>query len=351
MLLRYALTFLGTLIVLQAWGIDVRTLAIAGSVLGVGVGFGLQNLANNFVSGLVLNLERPIRPGDFINLGDLTGTVDRIGARCTLIRTLDHLTILVPNSRLLENEVINWSHGDPMSRLHLPVGVAYGSPTRQVRRALLDAALENPNVLRDPRPQVQFKGFGESALDFELLVWTADPRGQQELKSDLNFRIEASLARQGIQIPFPQRDLHLRSPQLDRLVAAWGRQNFPDAELAPAPAGTPSGNDTLDGTLRPPDDESRVRAPSESELPEIMRRMRAAEGIDIRDRRHLLTVYSKCFVGSEAVEWMTRALGLTRAEAVRLGQLLVEQGFAHHVLDEHGFEDAHLYYRFYADET
>lgn len=349
-LIRYPLVFIGAMVMLQVWGIDMRSLAVLAGVLGVGIGFGLQNLANNFVSGLVLNLERPIRPGDFINLGELTGTVERIGARCTMIRTLDQLTILVPNSRLLEHEVINWSHGDPLSRLHLRVGVAYGSETRRVRRALLDAARDHPNVLRDPRPQVQFKGFGESTLDFELLVWTRDPRNQQDLQSDLNYRIEESLRRHRIEIAFPQRDLHLRSPQLDGLLAAWGRRTFSEEELAAQAPGAAPPADTVDQAVTQHEDESRVRSLSDKDLGELVRRMREADGVGICDRRHLLTVHPKCFVGREAIEWMTRSLGLTHSEALRLGQMLVDQGLVHHVLDEHGFEDANLFYRFYVDE-
>src|SRR5262249_40657411 len=124
---RYLLTFLGALVVLQGYGVDISSLTMLASVFGLGLGFGLQNIANNFVSGLLLSLERPIRPGDFVHVGAFTGTVTRIGARSTEIRTVDRVSILVPNSRLLESEVVNWTHGDAASRLHVPVGVGYGS--------------------------------------------------------------------------------------------------------------------------------------------------------------------------------------------------------------------------------
>lgn len=229
-LVQYALTFLGVVILLQIWGIDLSSLAILASVLGVGLGFGVQNITNNFISGFIITLERPIQVGDFINVGELVGTVERIGARSTEIRTLDQVTIIVPNSRFLENEVINWSHGDPVSRLHLPVGVAYGSNIDRVKRALLDAVRRHPEVLLRPRPEVWFHGFGDSSLDFELMVWTGEPRKQYKVRSDLYYEIEASLRRYNIEIPFPQRVLHLRSPQLDDLLAVL-KQNLTQASL------------------------------------------------------------------------------------------------------------------------
>jgi small-conductance mechanosensitive channel len=226
-LTQYILTFLGLIVLLQIWGLDVRSLAILASVLGVGIGFGVQNITNNLISGLIITLERPIQVGDFVKVGDLVGTVERIGARSTEIRTLDQVTIIVPNSRFLETEVINWSHGDPVSRLRIPVGVAYGSNVEQVQTALLEAAKSHPEVLVRPQPQVWFQEFGESAINFDLLVWTGEPKNQARVKSDLYYRIEASLRRYGIEVPFPQRDLNVRSPQLEEFIAAWLRQNTP----------------------------------------------------------------------------------------------------------------------------
>jgi small-conductance mechanosensitive channel len=350
LLTRYTLAFLGGIVVLQLWGIDASSLTFVASVLGVGIGFGLQHLANNFVSGLVISLQRPIQPGDFVNVGEWSGTVERIGPRHTEIRTLDNISILVPNSRFLETEVVNWTHGDPVSRLHVPVGVAYGSDIAQVRAALLAAARSHPDVLGDPRPRVELRGFGDSALQFELLVWTRDPRLQLRLTSELNYRIAASLRAHDIQIPFPQRDLHLRSPQLDQLLNAWSRRVFTAAELsgsngqgafaAPPPM-----------TLEPFEDESGPWQWSAEQLQTVIGRMRSPEGLAIADRRHLLARYPQCFVGREAVDWMTRVLGLSRREAVELGQLLVDRGIVHHVLDEHGFVDGNLFYRFRADEA
>jgi potassium efflux system protein len=243
-LVRYSLVFFGSLSLMQIWGIDISSLAILASSLGIGIGFGLQDIAKNFGSGLVLVFERPIQVGDFVEVGDFQGTVEHIGARSTLIRTLDQVSIIVPNSRFLENEVINWSLGNPISRIRLPVGVAYGSDIERVRQVFLQAARDHPQVLTTPSPQVFFKAFGDSSLDFEVMVWTAEPSRQVKLKSDLYFAIEALLREHQVEIPFPQRDLHVRSgnlplslsPQLER----WLQQ------LAHAPQNGHSPTETLD---------------------------------------------------------------------------------------------------------
>ncbi len=213
-ILRYTIVFFGSLSLMQIWGIDISSLAILASSLGIGIGFGLQDIAKNFGSGLVLVFERPIQVGDFVEVGEFQGTVEHIGARSTLIRTLDQVSIIVPNSRFLENEVINWSLGNPVSRIRLPVGVAYGSEIEKVTAAFLEAARNHRGVLSTPPPQVFFKGFGDSSLDFEVMVWTAEPSKQIRLKSDLYFSIEALLRQYEVEIPFPQRDLHVRSGQL-----------------------------------------------------------------------------------------------------------------------------------------
>ncbi len=214
-LTKYGLISIGSLVVLQIWGLDISSLTILASALGVGIGFGLQDIAKDFGSGLVLILERPIQVGDFVEVGKSKGTVERIGGRSTEIRTLDHVSIILPNSRFLEEEVINWSHRNPISRLHLPVGVSYSADPEAVKAALLAAAESHSEVLNNPPPQVFFTGFGESSLDFDLLVWTTQPSRQFILKSDLYFQIFALLQARQIEIPFPQRDLHLRSGTLN----------------------------------------------------------------------------------------------------------------------------------------
>jgi len=211
---NYALIFLGTIVLLQLAGLDLSSLTIFASVIGVGVGLGLQGIAKEFISGLVLIFERPIEVGDFIDIEGLMGTVERISVRSTEICTMDAISVIVPNSRFLESEVINWTHQNPVSRLKLPVGVAYGINLSMVREALIEAAKQHPDVLPQPEPQVYFQGFGDSSLDFDLLVWIANPLQQFRIKSDLYFSIEEILRDRSVEIPFPQRDLHIRSGNL-----------------------------------------------------------------------------------------------------------------------------------------
>jgi potassium efflux system protein len=350
MLIRYALTLLGSLVVLQAWGIDVRTLAIAGSVLGVGIGFGLQNLANNFVSGLVISLERPIKPGDFVRVGEFQGTVERIGARSTEILTNDRVSVLVPNSKLLEQEVVSWTHNDPTCRITTRVGVAYGTSVALVRRALLEAARSHPLVIPDRAPSVSLASFGAHGMNFELDVWTREPRRQGEIISDLNFLIEAGFRRQGIEIPFPQHDLRLRSPELGELVAALSKRHFSAEELAAARAAiaVSASTDTTEEIAYPEDPGERCW--TDAALSALVERMRGPEGVARHDRRYRLKRYPCCFLGHEAVDWLVRREGLTRDQAVSLGKQLVERNLLHHVLDEHTFHDSGLFYRFRADD-
>ncbi|MBP0000154.1 MAG: mechanosensitive ion channel [Cyanobacteria bacterium SID2] len=224
--LKYSLIVIGTVVVFNLWGVNLTSLTVLAGALSVGIGFGFQDIAKNLGSGIVLLFERPIQVGDFIEVGEYVGTVERIGSRSTLIRTLDRVSIIVPNSRFLETEVINWSHDNPVSRLRLPVGVAYGSNLSTVKQALLAATRRHSQVLPTPPPKVLFVGLGDSSLDFELLVWCADPSQQYDLKSDLYFSIETELKIAGVEIPFPQRDLNLRtgqlpialSPQLEKML-------------------------------------------------------------------------------------------------------------------------------------
>jgi small-conductance mechanosensitive channel len=346
-LTRVLVTCAGGVVIFRLWGVDLSSLAFLGGALGIGIGFGLQTIANNFVSGIVIGLERPIKPGDYVKVGDLVGTVTRIGARCTEIRTVDRVSILVPNSTLLEHAVVNWSHGDPISRLHVPVGLAYDSDVRLVRTVLLEAARSHPEVLPQPRSEVQLRGFGDSTLDFDLLVWTRDPRGQSKLISDLYYRIERALRRHGIEIPFPQRDVELRAPAIERAVAAWSRREFPEAELAAADA-TRNGHAGMRETAD--EDDDGPEAWDDHRLAVLVDRMRGAGGVPIADRRHFLRVHPRCFVGRESVDWLTAHEQLTRDEAVAVAQRLMERGIIRHVLDEHDFRDELLFYRFRADE-
>ncbi|AFY67145.1 mechanosensitive ion channel domain-containing protein [Geitlerinema sp. PCC 7407] len=360
-LTQYILMFLGLIVLLQIWGLDVGSLAILASVLGVGIGFGLQNIANNFISGLIITLERPIQVGDFVKVGELVGVVDRIGARSTEIRTLDQVTIIVPNSRFLESEVINWNHGNPVSRIKLPLGVAYGSEIERVQAALLEAAKEHPDVLVSPTPQVWFKGFGDSALNFELLVWIGEPKKQDRIKSDLYYRIEVNLRRYGVEVPFPQRDLNVRSPNLEAFLGRWLQDHAP----APEPQLYYPDGATRDRPSTPISPDPQLILPERSplavgahgpfpcgfsledvDLTELVAAMQGEHGVEVRDRRYLFHVYPDCFVGSEAVEWLLQALRCSRDEALEVGQRLMDEGFIYHVLDEHPFRDGYFFYTF-----
>ena len=180
-------------------------------LLSVGIGFGLQNVASNFVSGLIILFERPIKIGDRITIGDVLGDVENISLRATLIRTMDNISIIVPNSEFISSRVINWSHRDPKIRVHIPVGVAYGSDVPLVIKSLLEVAENHPEVLKEPPPKFWFNEFGNSSLNFELLVWVPDPKRRPDIISELNKGIDEIFRKNKIQIPFPQRDLHIRS--------------------------------------------------------------------------------------------------------------------------------------------
>jgi small-conductance mechanosensitive channel len=203
---------IGIFIVLENTGINLGALTVFAGAVGIGVGFGLQNIASNFISGLVILAERPIAIGDRVEVAGITGQVQQIRARSTVIVTNDNIAMIVPNSKFIDSPVTNWTYGDPRVRFRLPVGVAYGSNVNKVRDALVAAGRSNPKVLDDPAPSVFLKQFGESSIDFELVVWSTEMSNRPaRFKSDLNFAIEEKLREAGIEIPFPQRDLHIRS--------------------------------------------------------------------------------------------------------------------------------------------
>jgi small-conductance mechanosensitive channel len=201
----------GIFIVLDNAGIHLGALTVFAGAVGVGVGFGLQNIASNFISGLVILAERPITVGDRVEVAGIAGQVQHIRARSTVIVTNDNITMIVPNTKFIDSPVTNWTYGDPRVRFRLPVGVAYASDVNKVREALLAAAEENPNTLKDPAPSVFLEKFGENSLDFELVVWSSEMSYRpRRYRSDLNFAMEEKLREAGIEIAFPQRDLHIR---------------------------------------------------------------------------------------------------------------------------------------------
>lgn len=208
---HYAMLVCGAVLAAQCVGINLGSFAVVFGFLSVGIGFGLQNVTSNFIAGLILLLERPITVGDMISVEGQVGKVLQINIRTTIIETGDRVSIIVPNSKFIEGSVINWSHGDPKVRVHCPIGVAYGTDVRKVTEILLRVASGNPEALQDPKPDVLFLGFGESSLDFELLVWTASPDKQKCLLSEMNYAIYDAFAKNGIEIPFPQRDLNIKT--------------------------------------------------------------------------------------------------------------------------------------------
>ncbi len=212
---RYLLLLVGLLIILQTVGINLTTLNVIAGAVGIGVGFGLQNIASNFISGLIILFERPIKVGDRIVVGDVEGDVTEIGARSTTVVTNNRIAIIVPNSMFISEPVINWKYTDPRVRFEIPVGVAYGSDVRLVERLLLEVAKENADVLEDPPPDVCFSEFGDSSLNFVLRVWNqSHVHRKLVLYSALNFAIYDKFKEHGVEIPFPQRDLHIRSGAL-----------------------------------------------------------------------------------------------------------------------------------------
>ncbi len=191
--------------------VDMTGLALLVGFLSVGVGFGLQYIASDLVSGLILLFERPVRINDRLKIGDIEGRVETINMRTTLIVTNDRIAVIVPNSELVRNKFINWSYGSHEVRIRLPVIVAYGSDLEQVKEALITAGGAVAGVLDDPAPQVHLMSFGESSINLELLVWIDEPHNHPQIRSDVNFQVAKVFRERGIRIPFPQRDLHLKS--------------------------------------------------------------------------------------------------------------------------------------------
>ena len=201
----------GVLIVLENTGIHLGALAVFAGAVGVGVGFGLQNIASNFISGLVILAERPITIGDRVEVAGIAGQVEHIRARSTVIRTNDNIMMIVPNTKFIDSPVTNWTYGDRRVRFRIAVGVAYGSDVNKVRDALLAVAHENPHTLKEPAPSVFLKQFGDSSIDFQLMVWSSEMSARpSHYRSDLNFAIAEKFREVGIEFPFPQRDVHIR---------------------------------------------------------------------------------------------------------------------------------------------
>jgi small-conductance mechanosensitive channel len=209
-LLHYTILAIGLFVAIDFIGIDLTSLAVVASFLSVGIGFGLRNIASNFISGIILMFERPISVGDFIKVDDFLGTVQDIGLRATVFRTVDNQSIVIPNSTFLEQNVINWTRGESTVRLRFNVGVAYGSDVEKVKSTLIEAADALDTVREDPAPQVVFTEFGDSSLNFELRVWVGTAGDRIPVRDELNTKINELFAENELEMPFPQRDLHIR---------------------------------------------------------------------------------------------------------------------------------------------
>jgi len=218
------LTFIliGAIIAFQSIGINLSGLAVIFGLLSVGIGFGLQNITSNFVAGLILLFERPIKVGDRVTVGDIEGDVMDINIRSTTVRSLNNIAIIVPNSEFVSSQVVNWSHGDRKIRLDIEVGVSYQSDLDTVLRSLKEVALENPEILRDPEPDVHLREFGDSSWNMKLRIWIDNPKRHPVVRSDINCAIVRKFRENGVEIPFPQRDLHLRSPLPTPLLVSQG---------------------------------------------------------------------------------------------------------------------------------
>lgn len=211
--LRYLIVGFGILFSLDNLGVSFNSLAAIGAVLMVGIGFGLQNITQNFFSGIIILIERPIKVGDIIRVGDTSGRIVDIRVRSTLVQTRDDITIIVPNSKLVSEEVINESFTGQKIRQHVRVGVAYGSNVELVQSLLVEAAKNHSKVLATPKPICVFEDFGDSSLNFDIRFWCSDIWEMENISSDIRCQIDRSFRENKVEIPFPQRDIHIKTPQ------------------------------------------------------------------------------------------------------------------------------------------
>ncbi len=207
---KYTVLIVGGFVALDTVGIKMSSLAAVGAVLMVGIGFGLQNITQNFISGLIILLERPIKVGDIVEVKGVSGKVLEIGARSTLINTRDDVSIIVPNSQFISEQVVNQTISGDMIRYHVDIGVAYGTDPRTVEEILLNIGKAHSKVLESPPPKVFFKDFGGSSLDFTLTIWVNDLWNHEGIMSDIRFMISDAFKKEDIEIPFMQVDLHVR---------------------------------------------------------------------------------------------------------------------------------------------
>lgn len=207
---RYTLWVIAISVMLDTIGVNITLLIASSAALLVGLGLGIQQIFNDIVSGIFLLFEGRLKVGDIVELDDIVGKVQLIGLRTSLVETRDNIIMIIPNSKFINENVINWSHIEKKTRFYISVGVAYGSDVKLVEHILLDCANFHKEISDDPKPFVRFKDFGESSLDFQLFFWTAKSFRVENIKSDVRFMINDNFKRYNIVIPFPQRDVHLK---------------------------------------------------------------------------------------------------------------------------------------------
>lgn len=218
-IVRYFILIIGFFIIIQTAGIDLTSLGILAGALGVGIGFGLQNITNNFISGIIILFERPVKVGDRIEVADVRGDVVKISARATTIVTNDNISVIVPNSDFISSTVINWSHNDRLVRFNFPVRVSYKEDPERIKKLLLEVVVENEGVLKVPSPDVLFNNYEESHLDFNLRIWTSKFIDRPNvLKSQLYYAVFKKFRENKVEIPFPQRDLHIKKELEDKAM-------------------------------------------------------------------------------------------------------------------------------------
>lgn len=211
-MIKYLIILGGIFSILQTNGIDLSAFGVLAGAIGVGIGFGLQNITNNFISGLIILFEQPIKVGDRIEVGDVAGDVVQINARATTVVTNDNISIIVPNSQFIDSPVINWSHNEHRIRFNFPVGVSYKEDPEKIKQILIAVAKENSGILPSPEVDVLFDSYGDNSLNFNLRVWTSEYVNKPKvLRSQLYYAIFKRFTEEKIEIPFPQRDLHLKS--------------------------------------------------------------------------------------------------------------------------------------------
>lgn len=326
---RYGLLFVGSILILNAGGVNFQSLLVLLGTLGIGIGFGLQNIVKDFISGLILIITRPIKVGELVQVGDFQGLVQRINARTTEISHIDRYIITIPNSRFIEGEVLNWNRSE-LTRVKAYVTVPHGSDLDFVYTVLLAAArAEHPDILRHPPPKVKFREYTENGLQFRLVAFIRDPLKQPKVRTHLYDQIEKYLRQYGIEVPRPQQDLHFGVIQPE--ISAWIKSQTPAEYKVQMPEKTHLELPTIK---------------DEYDWEAIATKMQGKNGVSIKDRRFQLKVFPNVFLGSEAVEWLMVNEGATREEAILMGKLMVEQGIIHHVLQEHDFKDEALFYKF-----